>query len=96
MSGILDGSADRVDTIEIPVPRESVQRTAPGPGVLRRLRDALAAAWARRETRRVLNSLNDHLLADIGLERYMIFEAAEDMVRLAADEKNNKTRQSVA
>jgi hypothetical protein len=49
---------------------------------MRRIFAYFARAWALRETRRELASLNDHMLRDIGLSREALDSALLDRVVL--------------
>ena len=59
-----------------------------------RLIQAIVLYRKRKETIRILNALNDHMLKDIGIERHNILSATD---RLIAEEKErlDRARQSV-
>jgi len=86
MLDILARSIARAGGIEVPDNVRIVEAAASRRPILKVLADAFGRWNVRRATWLTLRELDDRMLADIGLDRAMLHDVADDMSQRAAND----------
>jgi len=88
MLDILTRSIARAAGVEVADNQPIVEPSAPRRSIFESLADAFERWNIRRSTYLTLRDLDDHMLADIGLHRGMLYDVADDISQLAVANDN--------